>query len=176
MNVDWRGWTPGQWALRLVVMLAPMLALVVRGQALGRLPLWVLTLMLVLCAGWALMPESAAGIAVLVLVGWSWAGASDDLPAAALAAAAAMLTAHLAALVLGYGPARLPVQPRVVRLWALRGAMVFPAAVLAWMLATGVRELPDSDTVWVLGLAVAVTVIVVATAALQSLMPQAGDE
>jgi hypothetical protein len=176
MNIDWRGWTAGQWALRLVVVLAPMLALVVRGQVLGGLPPWALVVMLALCVGWALAPESVAGVAVLVLVGWSWAGATGEPSAAVLAAAAAMLVAHLAALVLSYGPDRLPVQWTVVRVWAVRGAMVFPTAVVAWLLARGVRELPDSDNVWVVGIVVALTVVVVATVTLQSLMPRAGDE
>jgi hypothetical protein len=172
MNIDWRGWTVGQWVLRAVLLVAPVLAVLVRGDA----PLaWVLV-PLALSVGWALMPESILGVVVLVVVGGFWARDSSGVPAEAMAAAAAMLVAHLAALVLGYGPHRLPIRPEVVRLWAVRGALVFPAAVLAWLLARGVRELPDSRTVWVVGLAVAVSVVVVTTAALQSLMPQGDDE
>lgn len=175
MSIDWRDWTLGQWGLRALVLLSPMVALLARGQAVGSVQAWILALVLALSAGWALMPESVVGVVVLVLVGWSWASDADRVSAFALVATAAMLVAHLAALVLGYGPARLPVRADVVRLWTVRGALVFPAALVAWMLARAVRELPDSRNVWVLGLVIAVSVVVVATVALQSLMPQTDD-
>ena len=176
MNIDWRAWTRGQWALRLVVVLGVVLALVARWPSLGAPPVWLAALVLVIAVGWALMPESVVGAVALVVVGLSWSAGSDgSLPAGALVAALGMLAAHLAALVVSYGPPALPVAPGVVRLWAMRGLVLFATAPVVWALARGVRELPDSSTVWVLGVAVAASVVVVAAAATQAVMPQ-GDE
>ena len=176
MTFDWRGWTPGQWAVRCVIVLGPLVALYARGLVINRPPLWLGILVLVVAMGWALLPESVVGVVALVLVAWAWAaGDPEGVPAAALVAAAAMVAAHVAALIAGYGPPRLPVAPGVVRLWAFRGVVVLAPAVLVWLLAQAVGELPDSSTVWVLGLAVAVSVVVVAVAVVQALTPQ-GDE
>ncbi|MBF4766362.1 hypothetical protein ISU10_01115 [Nocardioides agariphilus] len=176
MIPDWRGGTRGQWALRAVIVAGTLAALYSRGLATSRPPVWLGVAALLLAAGWALFPESVVGAGVLLLVGWAWA-ASDPvgLPAAAIVAAAAMLAAHLAALILGYGPPRLPVAAGAVRLWAVRGLLLLVPAVLVWLVARGVEELPDSHTAWVLGLAVAVSVTVVAVAVIQALMPQAED-
>ncbi|MET0524586.1 MAG: hypothetical protein ABWZ91_07285 [Nocardioides sp.] len=155
-----------------------MLALYARGLSSAAPPGgWGAALVLLLAVGWALFPESVVGGVALLVVGWTWsAGVAGGVPAAALGAAAAMLAAHLAAVVIGYGPARLPVPPGVARLWAVRGVVVFIPAVLVWLLARGVRELPDSSTVWVVGLGVAVSVTVVAAAVVQALSPQVHDE
>ena len=176
MNIGWRDWTLGQWVLRAVILLGPVAALYARGLGGADRPqVWLAALVLVLAAGWALLPESVIGVVALMVVGWNWAAnAAGDVPASALLAAAAMVAAHLAALVVGYGPPRLPVAPGVARLWAIRGVVVFAPAVVVWLLARGVRELPDSSTVWVLGLGIAVSVMVVATAVVQALLPR-GD-
>jgi hypothetical protein len=177
MTIDWRGWSRGQWALRLVVLIGPMVALYARGPAFGSTPVWVAVLLAVLAGAWALAPESVVGVVVLLVVGWSWAASGEGrVPALVLVAALGMLAAHLAALVLGYGPARLPVPVAVARLWALRGALVLLSAPVVWLMARGVGELPDSSTVWVLGLGVALSVVIVAVAALQALMAAGGRE
>jgi hypothetical protein len=173
MTIDWRGWTRGQWALRLVVVAGPLLALFARTPSLGAPPVWIVILVAALAIGWALMPESVVGAVALLVVGFSWASSDTvDVPVGALVAALAMLAAHLASLVSSYGPSRLPVNRGVVRLWALRGVALFSAAVLVWLLARGVSELPDSSSIWVLGLVVALSVLVVATAALQAANPR----
>jgi hypothetical protein len=176
MTIDWRGWTRGQWVLRAVVLLGPLVALLARVPSLGGPPGWLVVLVAVLGIGWALAPESVVGVVLLLVVGMSWAADRvGDVPAGALVAAAGMLAAHLAALVVSYGPSRLPVAPGVARLWSVRGVVVFGAALVVWVLARAVRLLPDSGTVWVLGLAVALSVVVVAVAATRALAPQ-GEE
>ena len=173
MNIDWRGWTRGQWVLRLIVVAGPVLALFARTPSLGAPPIWVVALVVALAVGWALMPESVVGAVVLLVVGFSWASSETvDVPVGALVAALAMLAAHVAALVSSYGPPRLPVDRGAARLWALRGAAVFAAAVLVWLLARVVADLPDSGSVWVVGLVVALSVLVVAAAALQAANPR----
>jgi hypothetical protein len=177
MRLEWRGWTPGQWALRLVIVLGVMVALYARVASLGAPPTWLAGLVLMLALGWSLMPESAVGTVALVVVGLSWsAGRDGGLPAGAMVAALGVLTAHLAALVLSYGPSVLPVAPGVVRLWTLRGVALFATAPVVWLLARTVRGLPDSSTVWVLGVAVAASVAVVAAAATQAVMRQGHQE
>jgi len=177
MTFDWRGWTRGQWALRVVVLLGPMLALYARGPSLGAPPVWLAALVLLLAGGWALATESVVGVVTLLVVGLSWSAGSDvGLPAGAIVAALGMLVAHLAALVASYGPPRLPVAPGVVRLWTLRGLALFVTAPVVWVLARGVRELPGSGSLWVLGLAVAVSVVVVAAVAAQAVLPRGDDE
>ncbi len=171
-----RSWSPGQWALRVLVVVGPLVALYARGLAAERPPAWVGLLLLLVAVGWALLPESVIGVAALLLVGWAWAAADPGgMPAAIVLAAVGMVVAHLAALVIGYGPPRLPVQPSVVRLWARRGAIVLLPTLPVWFVARLAGELPDSRTVWVLGLAVALSVVVVAVAALQALVSP-GDE
>lgn len=173
MTVDWRGWTLGQWVLRALLVLGPLIALAVRARSLGATPLWLDALVLVLAAGWALAPESVVGSVVLVLVALTWAdGERGGLGVEALAAAAALVTAHVASVVLSYGPQRLPVPPAVARLWAVRGAVLWSSACAVWVVGRLVADLPTSGTVWVAGLGVALSVIVVAVAALQSLVPQ----
>lgn len=176
MTRQWRQWTAGQWALRAVVLLGPVVAVLARTGPLGAPPVWLVAMVLVLGGGWALLPESVLGAVTLLTVGFSWAAGHDGtVPAAALAAALAMLAAHLAALVVGYGPARLPVNPRVLRLWAVRGAGVFVGAPLVWVLARGVDELPGSGSAWLVGMVVSISVVGVAAVATQAALPQ-GDE
>ncbi len=168
MIPDWRGWTRGQWALRVVLVLGPMIALFARTPSLGAPRPWVVAVVLVLGVGWAVGPESVIGSVTLLVVGFSWASSETTaVPVGVLVAALGMLAAHLAALVVSYGPPRLPVDPGTARLWGLRGAAVFVVAILVWVLARAVGRLPESGSVWVVGLAVALSVVVVAAAAIQ---------
>lgn len=173
MNFDWRQWTRGQWVLRLLILLAPVVALLAQWPSAGAPRPWLVGLTAVLAAGFALVPESVVGVVVLLVVALSWVnGLEHRLPVGALVAAAALVVAHVAALLASYGPVRMPVSAPVARLWAWRGALVFVSAPVVWLLAVGVRELPDSGTVWVAGTAVALSVIVVAAAVTQATAPQ----
>ena len=171
MILGWREWTRGQWLLRVVVLLGPLVALAARWPS-DPPPVWLMLLTLVLSAGWAVAPESVVGGVALALVAFSWvAGTDGDLPSGAVLAAVAMLAAHLAALVASYGPDALPVSANVVRLWLWRGLGVALVAPLVWLAALAVRDVPGSGTVWLLGLAVALSVTVVAAAATQVATP-----
>ena len=172
----WRSWTLGQWVLRVVMVVGPLVALFARTPSLGAPPTWGVIVVLVLGVGWTLLPESVIGAVTLLAVGFSWASSgTTDVSAWVLVAALGLLAAHLAALVASYGPPRLPVDPGATRLWALRGAGLFGGAVAVWLVARAVAELPDSPTVWVVGLVVALSVVVVAAGAIQAATPQ-GDE
>ena len=168
MTFGWRDWSRGQWLLRSVVLLGPLLALVARWPS-DPPRLWLILLTAALAAGWAVAPESVVGAVTLLVVGFSWvAGTTGDLPAGAVVAGVAMLAAHLAALVASYGPDTLPVSANVVRLWLWRGSGVALVAPLVWLAALAVRDVPGSGTVWLLGLAVALSVTVVAAAVTQA--------
>jgi hypothetical protein len=168
----WREWSRGQWLVRAVVLLGPVVALLARWQT-DPPQVWLVLLVAALAAGWAVVPESVVGPVVLLLVGFSWTtGLGSGLPVGALLASAAMLAAHLAALVAAYGPDALPVSPPVVRLWVRRGLVVLLAAPLVWLVGRAVRELPVSETVWLLGMAMALSVTVVACVATQAASPR----
>ncbi len=173
MNIRWGDWSRGQWALRLMVLLGPVVALLAQWPSLGPPRPWLVALTLALAAGWALVPESVVGGVVLLVVAFSWVnGLEHRLPLGALVAAAGLLVSHLAALLASYGPARLPVSAPVARLWARRGVLLFLSAPAVWLLARGVGRLPDSGSVWVLGLVVALSVVVVTAAASQAALPK----
>jgi hypothetical protein len=173
MNIRWGDWSRGQWALRLLVLLGPVVALLAQWPSLGPPRPWLVALTLALAGGWALVPESVVGGVVLLVVAFSWVnGLEHRLPLGALVAAAALLVAHLAALLASYGPARLPVSPSVVRVWVRRGVLLFLSAPAVWLLARGVGRLPDSGSVWVLGLVVALSVVVVTAAPSQAALPK----
>jgi hypothetical protein len=175
MNPRWREWSRGQWLVRAVVLLGPVVAVLARWPT-DPPQVWLVVLVGALATGWALVPESVVGAVVLVLVGFSWTtGIGGGLPLGALVAAAAMLAAHLAALVASYGPDALPPSPAVVRLWVRRGLAVVLAAPLVWLVARAVRELPVSETVWLLGMALALSVTVVACVATQVASPRADE-
>ena len=160
-------WTRGQWALRATVVLGPVLALLAAAPA-GAAPWgWLVVLVAVLAAFHARWPESAGGIAAPGVVVLFWGAAlGDRLTAWALAAAAALLAAHVAALLAAYGPDGLGVDVPTLRLWLRRAGAAFllaPAVLLPGLI---LRDRAETPGVWVVGLAVALVATVVATAAL----------
>ena len=173
----WRGWTRGMWALRVLVLLGPLVALLAQVPAVGAPRPWLVVLTALLAAGFALVPESVVGAVVFLVVAFSWVpGTEGGLSAWSLVAAAGLLVSHVAALMASYGPERLPVSPAVARLWVRRGVLLFLTAPAVWLLALGARRLPESGTVWVFGLAVALSVVVVAAAASQAAMPRERED
>jgi hypothetical protein len=158
--------TPGQVALRLLVLLGPPLALLATGLA-GVAPAgWLVVLVLVLSVGFAAMPDSPFGtVATLVVVAW-WGLAFRDGPhPQAVLAAAGLLVAHVAAVLASYGPAELPVDRGLVRLWALRGLAVLASAPAVWVLAVALQGQPEPPGIWVAGLVAACAATLVATVA-----------
>jgi hypothetical protein len=150
-----RRWSPGQGALRAAVMFGPVVA-VLATLLLGDAPPWWLVLVVAgMGAGFAYFPDSAVGAGVFLLVLAWWAmGPGDGLHPAALVAAAGLLVSHLAATVAAYGPGSVPPDPAVLRRWAIRVVLVFPAAVLAWAIATAARDSAEPPPgIWAAGLA-----------------------
>ena len=112
------------------------------------------------------MPESMLGTACLglVVVWWSLA-ARDAVPLTALLAAALLLSAHVAAALLSYGPPALPIGRPLLRLWLRRAAVVGAAAPLVWVVAVVVDGQPEPPGIWLAGLGCAIVVCVVAALA-----------
>ena len=158
-----RGWTPGQWALRATVVAGLMVALFATGLR-GVWPAWWFALLVAgLAIAFSLLPEAPMGTVAtgLVLAWWGFAFRDGPHPQALLAAAG-LLTSHLAAVLTGYGPRDLPLDPATVRLWAVRGALVFLAAPAVFAVAILLRGQPEPVGIWVAGLAAAVVTTVAA--------------
>lgn len=156
----------GQAALRLLVLLGPLGALLSTGLV-GPAPAWwLLSLVATLSVAFAALPDSPFGTAVMIVV-LAWWGISlrDGLHPEAILGAFGLLVAHVAALVSSYGPGVMPVDRQVVRLWAIRGSAVFVSAPVVWAVAAGLRGQPEPAGIWVGGLAAAFAATVVAAVA-----------
>jgi hypothetical protein len=151
--------------LRAVILVAPVLALLAARPA--DFPSgWFVVLTVVLSVGFAAMPESALGTACLGLVVFWWAlAASAGVPVAAIPAALLLLAAHVAAVLLSYGPPSLPIGTALLGRWLRRGVGVAVAAPLVWLVAVVVDDQPEPPGIWVAGLACAVVVCIVAATA-----------
>ena len=168
-----RGWTPRQWALRATIVAGLMVALLATGLR-GVWPAWWLVVLVGgLAVAFSLLPEAPMGtVATGLVLAW-WAFAFRDGPhPQALLAAAGLLTAHLAAVVAAYGPRDLPVDSATVRLWAVRGALVFLAAPAVFAVATLLRGQPEPVGIWVAGLAAALVTTVAAGVVLTRSSPE----
>ena len=109
-----------------------------------------------------------------MLVWWAATVVGDAGPARSLAAAAALLAAHVAAVLLGLR-ARREMARRPPR-WPCSGraaaALVWLAALVVWLAAPRLRGQPTPTTFWLAGLAAALVGAVVAAVVL----PARSDE
>jgi hypothetical protein len=147
---------PATWVLRALVALLPLMAALCTSGAGEGAPRWFLVLVLALSLGWAVFPESIAGAtAIVAVVVWWGVGLRDGLDPWALPAAAALLAAHVAAVLLSYGPPQLQLDGTTLRLWLRRAAAVYVVAPVVFGLAVWIRDEPGPDAVWAAGLAAA---------------------
>lgn len=160
--------TPARLALRATLLLAPVLALLC-GATVQRPTTTVLVLVVVLAAGWAVLPESVLGTLALGTVVLWWAlRVGAEVPVTALPAALLVLAAHLASVLLAYGPPGSPLRAPVLRRWAVRGAAVAVSVPAVWLVARAVGGQPEPPGVWVAGLASAAVLCVVAAVAVST--------
>ena len=155
------------WVLRALVALSPLAALLCTAGAGEGAPGWLVVLVLVLGLGWAAFPESVAGaVVVAAVIVWWGIGLREGLDVWALPAAAALLAAHVAAVLLSYGPPQLQLDGPTFWLWVRRGALGYLAAPLAFGLAVWVRDEPAPAAMWAVGLAAALAAMLAASVVL----------
>jgi len=147
----WRAWSGSQLVCRVLVALLPVVALLVapvRPSA---------AVVAIVAAGsvlWAVFPDLAAGPVVLVSVMAWWALAvPDPVRPSILMAAAALLSAHVAALLAAYAPARGSIHPRLVRTWAGRALLAFLPAPLVLLALVALEVGSEQALMWPFALA-----------------------
>jgi hypothetical protein len=160
-------WARSQLVLRGLVLLGPVAALLASGPAGHAAPWWLVGVVAALAGVGARYTDVPFGAApLLVVVGW-WAAALGTTTSAwLLVAAAALVVAHVAGVLVSYGPPTMPVDAAVTRLWVHRGALVLLTAPVAWAVARLLRDEPEQPGIWVLGVAAACVATLVATAGL----------
>jgi hypothetical protein len=115
---------------------------------------WLVAVVAVLAVAYAALPETVVGtVAVVVVMGWWGAAFRGGVPVEAVAGAAGLVAAHVAGILVSYGPPGMVVDAPTVRLWAFRAVGVLLAAPLTWLVAHVVRGEPEVPGVWVAGLA-----------------------
>jgi len=103
------------------------------------------------------MPETNAPLVLLVYLGLLWLVATPDrLDGWTLLAAALLFAVHLACTLVSHGPAGLRLDPRLLRSWAVRGAICLAAGLLVWLAGRGVAAMQRPSSGVVLGAALAV--------------------
>jgi hypothetical protein len=158
-----RGVRRSVWVLRAVAAVGPMVALWAAAPE-GHVPqAWVVAVVALLSLGYAVRPEHFVGSIVLgvVLVWWT-TDVRTDLPDGTLVAAAAVLAAHVAGVLLGYGPPQMAVDPELVVIWTVRSALVWLAAPAVWFAARVYDGHATPTSFWLAGLATALVGAVVA--------------
>jgi hypothetical protein len=158
-----RGVRRSVWVLRGVAALGPMVALWAAAPE-GHVPqAWVVAVVALLSVGYAVRPEHFVGSTVLVVVlVWWTINVRAEMPTGALVAAAAVLAAHVAGVLLGYGPSQMAVDPELVVIWVVRSVLVWLAAPAVWFAARVYNGQATPTSFWLAGLATALVGAVVA--------------
>lgn len=152
----------GQLALRALIVVGTLSTIIAAIAAGTRAPGSVQAVLVVLSVVTAWRPESFSGVVMLIGSAYVWALSPETLSVWVLLAVAGMLLAHVAALVVAQGPARMRLDASQLRRWALRGLLVWCAAAAVWGLGVLMRDLPDRRLVYAVGLVLVVLVTVVA--------------
>lgn len=141
-----------QWLLRAAVPAATALMVLVQlaagADAQPTFPILALVLSLLV----ALLPDSAAGLVLVVVLGGHWLFAVPEQTGPWLLVAALLLAAiHAAATLAAYGPPGLVLDRVLLALWSRRLALVTAATVATWLLTLLLArgDLPGGG--WVFG-------------------------
>jgi hypothetical protein len=160
-----------QLVLRAFVVVGAMTA-VVAAQAAGARPAtWQQAVVLGLSLVMAVRPESLAGVGVMCAAAYTWSMAPETLSPLVLLAAGGMVLAHVCALLVAQGPARMHVDGAQVRRWAGRALLLWTGAAAVWGLGVAMADLPQRRTSYALGL---VMLLVLAVATTSRLSARAG--
>lgn len=161
------------WLLRAVVLVGTLAGLF-GGVTEGLVPpVWVVVVVALGGVLSAFRPEHLAMSATLVVVLVWWAlNLHAEVPVGCLVAAAGIVAAHVAGTLLGYGPPAMAVSGDLVRVWVVRGFLVWLAAPAIWLVALVYADRATPTSFWLAGLGAALVGAVVAAIA----VPQRGEE
>jgi hypothetical protein len=161
-----RGAMPWVWLLRLVLVSGLLLALLAGVPEDHTPPVTIVVIVALLGVLSALRPEHlAVSLAMGVVIVWWALQLRSEMPVAVLFVAAGLVVTHVAATLLGYGPPSLEVDPALVLLWTMRGAMTWTAGLLVWAVARAYTGHGSPETYWLTGLGAALVAAVVAAVA-----------
>jgi hypothetical protein len=152
---------PQQVLLRLVALVAPLIAVLAEVQAGATLQRWFVVSVVVLSVVAALLPDSHTGLLVVLLVGGHWAGASADGMSRSgwvLLMALALLLFHVACTLASYGPSSVVPDKELLVLWLRRSATAAAVAAIVWVTSRVASELELPGSGLVLGIALLVLV------------------
>jgi hypothetical protein len=151
-----RGVPVSVWLLRAVVAAGPVVAVLAPAPQGYQPSAKVVVAVLLTGVAWAFAPDHfAGGLSLLIVLVWWMSVVGEALPLASVVAAAGFVASHAAATVLGYGPARARLEPHLVVTWARRAAMVWPAALVIWLVADVYSGHATPTSFWLLGLGAA---------------------
>ncbi|MEP9364286.1 hypothetical protein ABLE68_15065 [Nocardioides sp. CN2-186] len=152
-----------QIVLRALIIVGPVVAVLATGPAGHWPPWWMVAAVLALASGFAALPESPVGVVTfLVVLAWWLLALDDGLHTSVLVVAAALVVTHIAAQLASYGPAAMPVDAALTRVWVQRGIVVLLAVPVVWGLARLLRGDPDQPGIWVIGVAATLAATVAA--------------
>jgi hypothetical protein len=142
-----------QWLLRGTVPAATLLTVV--AERLAGAPRQHLAFLLVAVALsllTAALPDSSAGLFLVLLLAWHWSvSVPDRLTGWLLLPALAILAIHVAATLASYGPASLVLDRALLRLWGGRCLLAAAAAGATWLVAALASGAGVPGGAWALG-------------------------
>jgi len=151
------------WVLRAVTTAGILLALFAGIPEGYRPPVFVVVVVTVGALLTVSRPEHlGASLTMGIVIFWWALQLQTEMPIAVLVAAGGVVTAHVAATLLAYGPPELPVDPELALLWAMRGAMTWTATLAVWVVARAYSGHGSPGLFWLAGLCAAAVGAVVA--------------
>jgi hypothetical protein len=162
----WRGAVPSVWVLRGVVAVGLMLAQLAGMPAGYTPPVALVVVVAALSLASVFRPDHlVVSVTMGIVIVWWALQLRTEMPAAVLVVAAGLVSAHVAATLLAYGPTSLPVDPALAVLWTMRTAMTWTAGLGVWAVARAYEGHGSPVTFWLTGLAAALVGAVVAAVA-----------
>jgi hypothetical protein len=127
-----------QAVIRLVVALAPMVAVGASFAAGHQQSWWVMVAVAACSVSCAVRPETNVGLLVVVIVGWCWVVTVDDLRTPwTLVAAVALGVFHMSCAAATVGHPASPWSAPMRARWVRRSAIVIGVTALAWLAELG---------------------------------------
>jgi len=157
---------PGVWVLRAVTcagILVGLLAGIPEGFV-PSIPIVVVVALGGVLAGFR-PDQLGASVTVGVVLVWWGVTLRHEVPVGCLAAAAGLVAAHVSCTLLAYGPPSMSVPGFLVRVWVMRGFLVWLTAPAIWLVARAYADRATPTSFWLAGLAAALAGAVVAALA-----------